>query len=594
MTRAQTADPAARRDPVLTIAGLRIAFPGSDPTGPPQEVVHGVDLELAPGRVLGLVGESGSGKSVTAMSVLGLLPAGARVTGSIRLAGEELIGAPIDRLRKARGGRVGTVFQEPMSALNPVFRIGDQIGEAIREHQPEVGRQQARRRVLDLLATVEVTDPVRIADSYPHEASGGQLQRAMIAMAISNDPVALIADEPTTALDVTVQAQILALLRDLKDRLGTAVLLITHDMGVVADVADDVAVMKDGRIVESAPAIQLYRHPRADYTRRLLAAVPQLESLVISRDPARPAADTAATTAVARIGAPVGGSTDGSDRGSADAPAAELDGVDIVYHGRGLGSGLRAARDVTLTIGRGETVGLVGESGSGKSTIGRALAGLITPAAGSVRIDGIDISRLHGRKLRRLRTRIGMVFQDPASSLNPRHTIGRSIGEPLRLHSDLDPDRRRQEVDRLLDAVRLGPGLAGRYPHELSGGQRQRVAIARALSMRPSLLIADEPTSALDVSVQDQILQLIVELRAELGFACLFISHDLAVVGEITSRVAVMRRGVIVESGPSRRVLHSPREPYTQRLLAAVPVPDPQRQAERRRQWLELQQLPAG
>ncbi|MBO0812372.1 MAG: ABC transporter ATP-binding protein [Microlunatus sp.] len=562
-----------RREPVLSVDGLRIAFAGPDRDSRPHEVVHGVGLDLIPGRVLGLVGESGSGKSVTAMSVLGLLPEAARVTGSVRLAGDELIGAPVGRLRRARGGQVGMIFQEPMSALNPVFRIGDQIAEMIREHQPDISRAAAYQRVLELLALVEVPDPRRIAGSYPHEASGGQLQRAMIAMAISNDPLTLIADEPTTALDVTVQAQILALIRDLKDRLGTAVLLITHDMGVVADVADDVSVMKDGLIVESAQAAELYRSPRADYTRRLLAAVPRLESLVISAE--------------AEPQPPVPGSVR-----LADQPAAELDGVDIVYHGRG--AGVRAADGVSLIIGRGETVGLVGESGSGKSTIGRALAGLITPAAGSVRIDGQDINRLRGRALRRLRTRIGMVFQDPASSLNPRHTVARSVGELLRLHSELDPGRRRREVDRLLDAVQLGPGLAGRYPHELSGGQRQRVAIARALSMRPSLLIADEPTSALDVSVQDQILRLIGELRAELGFACLFISHDLAVVGELTSRVAVMRDGMIVETGPSRKVLQQPSDAYTQRLLAAVPVPDPEQQAERRRQWLELQAVPVA
>ena len=561
--------------PVLSIADLRIAFAGPEADSPPHEVVHGVSLDLHPGRVHGLVGESGSGKSVTAMSVLGLLPRSARVSGSIRLAGDELVGAPIDRLRRARGGQVGMIFQEPMSALNPVFRIGDQIAEAIREHHPQTRHQAALRRVFDLLGMVEVSDPVRIAASYPHELSGGQLQRAMIAMAISNDPVALIADEPTTALDVTVQAQILALIRDLKDRLGTAVLLITHDMGVVADVADDVSVMKDGEIVESAPAELLYRRPQADYTRRLLAAVPRLESLVITEAEEQPVAEDVRVAA-------------------ADVPAAEITGLDIRYHGRGLGAGLLACHDVTLVIGRGETVGLVGESGSGKSTVGRALAGLIPPSAGTVRIDGVDISRLRGRALRRLRTRIGMVFQDPASSLNPRHTIGRSIGEPLRLHSDLDPAARRREVARLLDAVQLGSGLAGRYPHELSGGQRQRVAIARALSMRPTLLIADEPTSALDVSVQDQILRLISDLRDELGFACLFISHDLAVIGELTSRVAVMRRGEIVETGPSREVLHHPRDPYTQRLLAAVPVPDPREQAERRRQWLELQQLPVG
>ena len=569
-----TAGPTSQR-PVLSIDDLRISFAAPGSGADAQEVVHGISLELMPGRVLGLVGESGSGKSVTAMAVLGLLPPTARLSGSVRLAGEELIGAPVDRLRRARGGEIGMIFQEPMSALNPVFRIGFQIAEAIRQHQPQIGRRAADTRVLELLSLVGVPEPARIAASYPHEVSGGQLQRAMIAMAISNDPLALIADEPTTALDVTVQAQILSLIRDLKDRLGTAVLLITHDMGVVADVADDVSVMRDGEIIESAPATELYRNPGADYTRRLLAAVPRLDSLVIAerqpdRDPSHPPTEDPAV------------------------PAAELTGLDIRYRGRGLGAGLLASHNVSLTIGRGETVGLVGESGSGKSTVGRALAGLITPAAGTVRIDGTDIFRLRGRPLRQLRTRIGMVFQDPASSLNPRHTVGRSIGEPLRLHSHLDQGGRQREVARLLDAVRLGPGFAGRFPHELSGGQRQRVAIARALSMRPSLLIADEPTSALDVSVQDQILRLLTELRVELGFACLFISHDLAVVAEVTSRVAVMRNGEVVETGPSGRVLQQPQDPYTQRLLAAVPVPDPEQQAERRRQWHELQELPVG
>lgn len=565
---------APKGEPVLTVDDLRIGFTGAAPGSETTEVVHGISLELHPGRVLGLVGESGSGKSVTAMSILGLLPPTARLSGSIRLAGEELAGASVERLRRVRGGDIGMIFQEPMSALNPVFRIGFQIAEAIREHQPRTSRRAADGRVLELLSRVGVAEPARIAASYPHEVSGGQLQRAMIAMAISNDPLALIADEPTTALDVTVQAQILALVRDLKDRLGTAVLLITHDMGVVADVADDVSVMRNGEIVESAPVADLYRNPHADYTRRLLDAVPRLESVIVAE--------------------PQPGQESGAAAAEPTAPAAELDGLDVRYRGRGLGAGLLACHDVSLTIGRGETVGLVGESGSGKSTVGRALAGLITPSAGAVRIDGIDISRLRGRALRQLRTRIGMVFQDPASSLNPRHTVGRSIGEPLRLHSDLDPGGRRREVTRLLDAVQLGAGFAGRYPHELSGGQRQRVAIARALSMRPSLLIADEPTSALDVSVQDQILRLLGDLRAELGFACLFISHDLAVVSEVTSRVAVMRNGEVVEAGPSQEVLHQPRDPYTRRLVAAVPVPDPAQQAERRRQWYELEQLPIG
>ncbi|HEY9293389.1 MAG TPA: ABC transporter ATP-binding protein [Microlunatus sp.] len=564
------------------MSDLHIEFAsGAGSSGPAREVVHGVDFELQPGRVMALVGESGSGKSVTAMSVLDLLPGTARVTGSIRLAGQELLGADPATLRSVRGGRVGTIFQEPMNALNPVFTIGNQIAEALRTHDRNLTRSAADQRVLDLLELVEVRDPRRIARAYPHEASGGQLQRAMIAMAIGNDPYVLIADEPTTALDVTVQAQILELIRGLTERLGTSVLLITHDMGVVADVADDVAVMRSGEIVEAAPAVDLFARPQQDYTRRLLDAVPRLASLRID--------ETAAESL------PLHGPTTSTPGDSADesapvgTPAAELDHVSVVYHGRGLGSGLPAVSDVSLRIEPGETLGLVGESGSGKSTIGRTLAGLISPAAGAVRIDGIDLSGLRGRKLRRLRTRLGMVFQDPTSSLNPRHTIGRSIGEPIRLHSDTPPAQRAKRVSELLDAVQLGDKLADRYPHELSGGQRQRVAIARALALRPSLVIADEPTSALDVSVQDQVLQLFRSLQTEYGFAWLFISHDLAVVSEMTRTVIVLQDGREVESGPTEVVLRSPGDPYTQRLLAAVPVADPDEQRQRRELWTELQ-----
>ncbi|QDP98436.1 ABC transporter ATP-binding protein [Microlunatus elymi] len=564
-------------DPTLAVSDLHIEFAaGAGSSGPAREVVHGVDFELQSGRVLALVGESGSGKSVTAMSVLDLLPGTARVTGSIRLAGQELLGADPAALRSVRGGRVGTIFQEPMNALNPVFTIGNQIAEALRTHHRDLTRAQAEQRVLELLESVEVRNPRRIARAYPHEASGGQLQRAMIAMAIGNDPYVLIADEPTTALDVTVQAQILELIRGLTERLGTSVLLITHDMGVVADVADDVAVMRSGEIVEAAPAVALFARPQQDYTRRLLDAVPRLASLRIDETGRRaaPVAESAAAPTAETVPA---------------APAAELDHVSVVYHGRGLGSGLPAVRDVSLRIEPGETLGLVGESGSGKSTIGRTLAGLISPAAGTVRIDGIDLSGLRGRKLRRLRTRLGMVFQDPTSSLNPRHTIGRSIGEPIRLHSDTSSAGRATRVAELLDAVQLGGKLADRYPHELSGGQRQRVAIARALALRPSLVIADEPTSALDVSVQDQVLQLFSSLQAEYGFAWLFISHDLAVVSEMTRTVVVLQDGREVESGPTDVVLRSPVDPYTQRLLAAVPVADPDEQRQRREVWAELQ-----
>ncbi|MBA8792507.1 peptide/nickel transport system ATP-binding protein [Friedmanniella endophytica] len=555
--------------PALAVHDLRIAFaregadtrPGAVGDGGVTEVVHGVDFAVERGRVLALVGESGSGKSVTAMSVLGLLPGTARATGRIEIDGAEVLGAPEETLRALRGRAVGTVFQEPSSALNPVFTVGDQIVEAIWAHHPETTPAQRRQRVVELLEAVGVADPRRIARSYPHQASGGQLQRAVIAMAISNDPTLLIADEPTTALDVTVQAGILELLRDLTRRLDTAVLLITHDMGVVADVADEVAVMEQGSIVETAPTRQLFAAPRHAYTRSLLGAVPELG--VRSRGPVPADEDAGTTTA-----------------------AAEL--VDAVVTFRGSSGTTTAVDHVSLRIEPGEFVGLVGESGSGKSTIGRTLSGLVPLTSGRALLAGIDVGTARGSTLRRARSELGLVFQDPASSLNPRHTVGRSIADPLRLHTDLDQPARRARVLELLDAVRLAPALADRYPHELSGGQRQRVAIARALSCRPTLLIADEPTSALDVSVQQQILELLRRLQAELGFACLFISHDLAVVGELTTRVGVLRAGRLVEQGPTATVLGDPQDAYTRRLLAAVPVPDPERQAERRRRWREL------
>ncbi|WP_375432342.1 dipeptide ABC transporter ATP-binding protein [uncultured Friedmanniella sp.] len=552
--------------PVLTVEGITVAFAatGSRRPGPPREVVHAVGFTLTRGRVLALVGESGSGKSVTAMALLSLLPRNARVGGSAVLTDPggpdvELIGASAEQLAPVRGRRVAAIFQEPMSALNPVFRIGAQIGEAVEIHQPSLGRDGVRQRVLELLELVGVREPRRIARAYPHEVSGGQLQRAMIAMAISNDPAVLIADEPTTALDVTVQAGILSLLRDLTDRLGTAVLLITHDMGVVADVADEVAVMHDGRVVESAAAKTLFADPKAEYTRSLLQAVPRI-------------------TSVGDVAAPGGTPTE---------PAAELVDASVVF-GRG-GDEVRAVDGLSLVVGRGEFVGLVGESGSGKSTVGRALAGLVPLSSGQARLAGVELAGASRRVLQEARTHLGIVFQDPASSLNPRHSIGRSIAEPLLLHGAGDPAARRARVEELLERVRLGRDLADRLPHELSGGQRQRVALARALVDHPALLIADEPTSALDVSVQATVLELLAELQRDLGFACLFISHDLAVVGAVTSRVAVMYDGRLVEVGPTGEVLRTPNEDYTRRLLAAVPVADPVVQRERRRTWDALE-----
>jgi peptide/nickel transport system ATP-binding protein len=544
--------------PVLDVQGLTVAFGSGDaragrgrlPTAS-REVVHGVSFALHPGSVLALVGESGSGKSVTAMALMSLLPPNAKVGGSARLDGEELVGAGPDRLRAVRGQQLAAIFQEPMSALNPVFRIGRQIAEALRVHQPGLDRTAADARVLDLLASVEVSDPRRIARSFPHEVSGGQLQRAMIAMAIGNDPAVLIADEPTTALDVTVQAGILALLRGLTERLGTAVLLITHDMGVVADAADDVAVMRQGVIVEQAESRQLFGAPQDPYTQALLRAVPTITGF------------------------------GGSSRAEPDpgTPAAELTDVSVVFGGP---HGTRAVDQVSLRVDRGEVVGLVGESGSGKSTMGRVLAGLVPVTSGQARLAGIDLAHASRRTLRQARRELGIVFQDPASSLNPRQPIGVSIAEPLVLHGVDDAAERRRRVSELLERVRLDASLATRLPHELSGGQRQRVALARALVDRPALLIADEPTSALDVSVQATVLDLLAELQGDLGFGCLFISHDLAVIATVADRVAVLYQGRLVESGPTRDVLTAPGNDYTRRLLAAVPVADPVVQQERR------------
>ena len=588
---------------VLCLREFGVTFPaqgGEDVVASQQ-----INLDLIKGQVLALVGESGSGKSVTAMGALGLLSANALVSGSAVLdccrQNQELVGAAREILDQVRGEHVGVIFQEPTTALDPLFTIGDQIAEAIaihgegkRKRTTLRQRRAVRTQVLNALSRAglggDQRETERIADSYPHQLSGGQLQRACIALATANNPSVLIADEPTTALDVTVQAEILDLLRQLASE-GVAVLLITHDMGVVADVADAVAVMRHGRIIERGDVHTIFASPSHDYTRQLLAAVPRLNSL-------RGGAGSGADTSAGVGGAAVSGaglakvaavnSDDAASKGDGVAfrvgdsaqPLVHIENLDVVYrNGR---RQVHAVRGVSFDIARGQVLGLVGESGSGKSTIAGTLTGLVPIHSGSVQVDGLEVAGASGRKLRGVRSQTGIVFQNPASSLNPRRSVGASIGQPLQLHTNLTNAQRRQRVNELLEAVRLPASMAQRYPHEMSGGQRQRVAIARALALQPQLLIADEPTSALDVSVQAVVLELLASLQHELGFACLFVSHDLAVVEQVASQVVVLRQGQVVEAGKTTKVLSAPSDPYTQALVAAVPVPDPIIQAQRR------------
>ena len=514
-----------------------------------------MNFEVNPGQVLAIVGESGSGKSTTAMGLMNLLASNARMSGSVKVKGQEMLGAKGSILRKFRGKEVAYIFQEPMTALNPVYTIGFQIIETLRTHF-DMGPKEARERALELITMVEIPDPATSIDKYPHQLSGGQRQRAMIAQALACDPGLLVADEPTTALDVTVQAEVLDLMRNLKDKLNSAILLITHDMGVVADMADEILVMKDGLTVEHGSADQIFNRPQHPYTQQLLGAVPKLGS-------------------TARRVLPY-------DEKAKPQPVLKLENVTIAYPKRGRIPEFVAAKNVNLEIYPGEILGLVGESGSGKTTIGRASIGLIPIKEGSLEIVGKDISHAKAKELRAIRRHTGIVFQDPASSLNPRLPIGESIGEPLYLAGEAKGSDLAHRVEDLLDQVELPRSYRNRYPHELSGGQRQRVGIARALALTPDLLIADEPTSALDVSVQARFLELLQELQGKLNFACLFISHDLAVVDILSHRIAVMQNGELVEVGDRDQILQHPKSEYTRRLIAAVPVPDPAEQRIRR------------
>jgi peptide/nickel transport system ATP-binding protein len=515
-----------------------------------------LDYVVRPGEVLAIVGESGSGKSVSSMSLLGLLPANGRATGSARLNGQELIGATTATLRQVRGKDIAVIFQEPMTALNPVYRIGFQIMESLRIHFP-LTPAEAKARALELLELVEMPDPQKAFDSYPHQLSGGQRQRAMIAQSISCDPDMLIADEPTTALDVTIQAEILDLLRHLHTRLNSAIVIITHDMGVVADLADNVIVMRYGEIVERGTVDEIFNHAQHPYTKELLAAVPHL--------------GTGEAAAVA-------------DSTRTEQPALVLDNVSVVYPKRGRVPAFTAVEGASFSIYPGEIVGLVGESGSGKTTIARAAVGLVPVSAGTLTVVGQNIAGASTKELRAVRRNLGIVFQDPGSSLNPRFPVGESIGEPLLLSGLFDKKQINTRVEELLNQVELPQSFRNRYPHELSGGQRQRIGIARALALSPKLLVADEPTSALDVSVQARVLELLQEIQSRLQFACLFVSHDLAVVDLLADRIVVMNHGRIVEQGNKEEILRNPQEAYTQRLIAAVPLPDPAAQKLRREQ----------
>jgi peptide/nickel transport system ATP-binding protein len=539
-------------EPILKVSNYSIDF-WVDGVWYPAAV--DMNFEVKPGQVLAIVGESGSGKSTTAMGLMSLLASNARTSGSVLVKGVEMVGASAATLRQFRGKEVAYIFQEPMTALNPVYTIGFQIVETLRTHF-DIGPKEAKARAIELITMVEIPSPEASFDKYPHQLSGGQRQRAMIAQALACDPGLLVADEPTTALDVTVQAEILDLMRNLRDRLNSAVLLITHDMGVVADLADDILVMKDGLTLEYGSADQIFNRPNHPYTQALLASVPKLGTV---------AARTLETTA-----------------GKDVKPVLKLENVEIEYPKRGRIPAFKAVQGFNLEIYPGEIVGLVGESGSGKTTIGRAAIGLLPISSGKLEVVGQDISHANQKDLRSIRRQTGIVFQDPASSLNPRLPIGESIGEPLFLAKMASGDELNRRVEDLLDSVELPRSYRNRYPHELSGGQRQRVGIARALALTPDLLIADEPTSALDVSVQARFLELLQGLQEQLKFACLFISHDLAVVDILSHRIAVMQNGRLVEVGDRDDILKRPQEEYTKRLISAVPVPDPELQRIRR------------
>jgi len=526
-----------------------------------KPVLRDIGFDLASGETLCIAGESGSGKSVTSLAIMGLLPkASLRVTsGEILLGGRDLLKISNRAMRQVRGGEIAMVFQEPMTSLNPVISIGAQLTEAIRAHQ---GSENAEAVALRMLEAVQITEPARRLQQYPHELSGGMRQRVMIAMALSCQPKVLIADEPTTALDVTVQAQILTLMRELKSEFGTSIVLITHDMGVVAEMADRVLIMQGGRLIEQGSAVAIFNRPEQPYTRQLLAAVPRLGAHAGTDGPPRITPQPAQPPAEDRT--PIMNVQD--LRVTYGSPASRfLKGKPQVH----------AVDGVSFDILPGQTLGLVGESGSGKSTTGKAVLGLI-PSSGDVLIDGRNIAGLSQREMRPVRRSAQMIFQDPYASLDSRMVVGAAIAEPMVIHGIGSKSERQDRVADLLRRVGLTPDAATRYPHEFSGGQRQRICIARALAVEPKIIVADESVAALDVSVRARVLDLMLELQETMGLAYLFISHDMAVIERMSHHVAVMRGGKIVETGTRREIFEAPSQEYTRALMAAVPIPDPE------------------
>ena len=522
-------------------------------------VVQDVSLDVDARETVAIVGESGSGKSVTMLSVMRLLPERlARISGSVLLNGRDLLSLTESEMETVRGREAAVIFQEPMTSLNPVLTVGRQISETMMRHRG-IGEAEAEAEAIRLLERVRIPAARARFMEHPFQLSGGTLQRVMIAIALSCRPKLLIADEPTTALDVTVQAQILQLIKELQEEDGMAVLFITHDMGVVAEIADRVVVMRQSRIVETGEAAAIFARPAHDYTRTLLAAVPKLGAAAgpvsVVTEPAPPVLDV--SNLVTRFDIKGG------------------------FFGR-IRARVHAVENVSFELAAGETLALVGESGCGKSTVGRSILRLVEPLSGSIRVDGQDMLALSGSDLVHQRRRMQMIFQDPASSLNPRMRIGEALTEALLAHGIAHPSETRDRAAALLERVGLGPDMASRFPHEFSGGQKQRICIARALALGPRLIVADEAVSALDASIKAQITELMQELQSSLGIAYLFISHDMAVVEKISHRVAVMHQGEIVEIGPGAAVFGSPRHPYTQKLLAAVPIADPAQRHRRR------------